>query len=246
VRRESYSFYRMYDEVIPMSGNAELLHDLRMPLQLIYSCGQLLEAEVRENEHAKSYVEMLLSSTLQMQKMLTGAMEQLRPNSGAADFVRSDLVLRTWEAYTRCRLYAERRGVKLSFHSNADRLEMALDEEKTVRVLMNLVSNALKFTPEGGEVRIAVCALGDFAEISVSDNGCGIMPERMQTIFDLHETDGGYGYGLYIASRYARLMGGDLSAESEPGAGSTFTLRLPVLSLEAARFMSEAAAIQMD
>lgn len=229
-----------------MPGNAELLHDLRMPLQLIYSCGQLLENEVQENEHAKGYVEMLLTSTLQMQKMLAGAMEQLRPNSGGAHFVRGDLIALTWENYTRCRLYAERRDINLSFHANADRLEMALDEEKTMRVLMNLVSNALKFTPEGGNVRIAVRALGDFAEISVSDDGCGIPPERMDCIFDLHETDGGYGYGLYIAKRYAQMMGGSLTAESETGKGSTFTLRLPVLSLEAARFMGEAAAIQMD
>ena len=216
------------------TGTAELMHDLRMPLQLMVSCAQLLEMEVGENERARGYVQMLLGNAMEMQRMLGGAMEQLRPDSGAPRFVKSDLVQRTWEIYTRCQLYAGRKGVKLGFHANCDRLPLALDEEKYSRILLNLVSNALKFTPEGGRVRIEIRALGDFAEVEVSDDGCGIAPERLDSIFDLHETDGGYGYGLYIAKTYAQQMGGGLSAASQPGEGSAFTLRLPVRSVKAA------------
>ena len=169
-----------------------------------------------------------------MQRMLTGTMEKLRPESGAPRFVRSDLVQRSWEIYTRCQLYAGRKGVRLDFHSNCDRLSLALDEEKFSRILLNLVSNALKFTPEGGRAAISVRALGDFAEVQVSDNGCGIPEERLDTIFELHETESGYGYGLYIARTYARQMDGSLNAVSVPGEGSTFTLRLPVRSVKAA------------
>lgn len=215
-------------------GNAELMHDLRMPLQLMMSCAQLLEMEVGENERAKGYVQMLLGNAMEMQRMLGSAMEQLRPESGAPKFVKSDLVQRTWEVYTRCQLYAGRKNIHLSFHANCDRLALALDEEKFSRILLNLVSNALKFTPEGGKVRIVVRALGDFAEVDVIDNGCGIEQTRMDTIFDLHETDGGYGYGLYIARAYAGQMGGGLNAVSLPGEGSTFTLRLPVRSVQTA------------
>lgn len=216
------------------TGNAELMHDLRMPLQLMMSCAQLLEMEVGENERAKGYVQMLLGNAMEMQRMLGGAMEQLRPESGAARFVRSDLVQCTWEVYTRCQLYAGRKGVKLTFHANCDRLELALDEEKYSRILLNLVSNALKFTPGSGKVRIAVRALGDFAEVEVADNGCGIAPERLKSIFELHETDDGYGYGLYIARAYAQQMGGSLNAVSAPGEGSAFTVRLPVRSVKEA------------
>ena len=83
-------------------------------------------------------------------------------------------------------------------------------------------------------MQVRVRALGDFVEISVQDDGCGIAPERMERIFDLHETETGYGYGLYIAREYAHLLGGGLCAESEPGRGSVFTLRLPVRSVECA------------
>lgn len=215
--------------------NAELVHDLRTPLQLMVSCAQLLEMEVGENERAKSYVRMLLGNAMEMQQMLTGTMERLRPEAGAVNFVKSDLVHRTWTAYTRCQLYAARKGIKMTFHSNCDRLALALDEEKYGRILSNLISNALKFTPEGGQVKIVVRALGDAAEVDVADNGCGIAPEQQGRIFNLHETEGGYGYGLYIARQFAERLGGSLNVCSVPGEGSTFTLRLPVRSVAASR-----------
>ena len=215
--------------------NAELMHDLRLPLQLMVSCAQLLEMEVGENERARGYVQMLLGNAMEMQRMLSGAMERLRPETGPARYVRSDLVARTWESFTRCQLYAERKGVQMNFYANTDRLELALDEEKFSRILLNLVSNALKFTPEGGQVRISVRALGDFAEVEVEDNGCGIASDRLNAIFELHETDSGYGYGLYIAKEYARQMGGSMRVTSRPGEGSTFTLRIPVRSVSAAQ-----------
>lgn len=217
------------------AGNAELVHDLRMPLQLMMSCAQLLEMEVGENERAKGYVRMLLGNAMEMQQMLAGTMEQMRPEAGGMQYVKSDLVQRTWAAYTRCQLYAARKGVKLTFHSNCDRLALALDEEKYGRILSNLISNALKFTPEGGRVKIVVRALGDFAEVDVADNGCGIAPERQKRIFDLHETENGYGYGLFIAREFAERLGGSLDVCSAPGEGSTFTLRLPVRSVSAAQ-----------
>lgn len=221
--------------------DAELMHDLRMPLQLMMSCAQLLELELGENKRAHGYVEMLLGSAMEMQKMLAGALEQLRPEGGPAQFTAGELVGRTWETCARCQLYAQRKGIQLSFCANTDHLAMALDEEKYGRILMNLISNALKFTPEGGEARVQLRALGDCVEVDVTDNGCGIPLERLDAIFDLHETDGGYGYGLYIAREYARQMGGALTVRSEPGQGSTFTLRLPVRSVESARKLAACA-----
>ena len=223
--------------------DAELMHDLRMPLQLMMSCAQLLELELGENKRAHGYVEMLLGSAMEMQRMLAGALEQLRPESGLARFTASELVGRTWETCARCQLYAQRKGIQLTFRANADHLELALDEEKYGRILMNLISNALKFTPEGGEVRVCLRAMGDFVEVDVTDNGCGIASDRLNAIFQLHETDGGYGYGLYIAQEYAQQMGGALTVRSEPRLGSTFTLRLPVRSVESAR---EISAVRAD
>lgn len=214
--------------------NPDLMHDLRMPLQLITGCAQLLEEELSDNPRARDYLDMLMRSANQMQHMLAGELERLRPEAGETHWTRSDLVARVWEIFVRCRLYAERKGIKLTFHANTDRLPMALDDEKLSRILLNLLSNALKFTPPGGCVRLEVRALGDTAEVEVSDNGCGMDEHRLRALFTPGTTDFGHGYGLTIARTFATQLDGLLTARSKPGAGSTFVLRLPVRSVEAA------------
>ena len=77
-------------------------------------------------------------------------------------------------------------------------------------------------------MKVTWTAMGDCAEIAVTDTGTGIPPERLPFIFLRGETDGGHGYGLPIAQRLARAMGGELTLRSVPGKGATFTLRLPV------------------
>ena len=220
----------------------ELLHDLRTLLQVMASGAQLLEAEVGENERARGYVRLLQNGVAEMQRMLAGALEASRPEAGPLRLETCDLVGLTWEICAQCRLSAQRRGVRLGFRANADRLEMALDEGKYARILMNLLSNALKFAP-GGAVQVSVRVLGDFAEVTVEDDGCGIAGERLNAIFEMHETSGGYGYGLYIARAYAEAMGGTLTVRSEPGRGSAFTLRLPVRSVAAAEESVRAACL---
>ena len=218
-----------------MTG-VELAHDLRMPLQLIFSSAQMLKLS-REDPtlDADAYVDILMQSVEHMRRMLDGTLERCgravrqelpRP-------VNADLATCIRQLCLRCRPFAEQAGVHLSCQGNVASLRMALDEDMLCRVLLNLISNALRFTPRGGEVRVTWRALGDFAEICVSDDGAGIPPERLPYVFLRGETEGGHGYGLPIALRLARAMGGDLSAASQRGEGSAFTLRLPVRSARA-------------
>src|SRR5690606_33687864 len=108
------------------------------------------------------------------------------------------------------------------------------DEERATQVLVNLVGNAVKFTPEGGRVELSGALSGDAVDIRVRDNGPGIPKEAQVRIFDafvqgdrrLDRPREGVGLGLAISRNLARAMGGELSVESEPGEGSTFTLRL--------------------
>ena len=216
------------------SINVELAHDLRMPLQVIASCAQLLALELNGRAEAREYLDMLMDSVDHMQRMLGGALESCgrAPRSAAARPENGDLAACVRAVCRRCRPWAEARGVALVF-SGVDALRTALDRDALFRVLMNLIANALRFTPPGGRVRVTLVALGDFAEIRVADDGCGIPPERLDRVFLPGETDGGHGLGLPIARRLARGMGGELTAESVPDQGSTFTLRLPVRAAEA-------------
>jgi signal transduction histidine kinase len=114
-------------------------------------------------------------------------------------------------------------------------LRLVGDEERVRQILLNLVTNALKFTQAGGRVALSCNAHGEWIHIQVQDNGPGIAPEKQEKIFDpftqvdrrLDKPQPGIGLGLAISRDLARGMGGDLTVSSGPGAGATFTLRLP-------------------
>ena len=211
--------------------SVELAHDLRMPLQLIHSCAQMLMLSRDDATlDAGAYADILMQSVEYMRRMLDGALEscgracrQERPRP-----VSVDLAVCVKQLCLRCRPFAEQTGVRLRWHGNVAALRMALDEDMLCRILLNLISNALRFTPRGGEVTVVWRAMGDYVEICVADDGAGIAPERLPYVFLRGESDGGYGHGLPIAQRLARIMGGDLTASSQSGKGSAFTLRLPV------------------
>ena len=211
----------------------ELAHDLRMPLQLIYSSAQMLKLSRDDPSlDAAAYADILLQSVEHMRRMLDGALESCGRacRSERPRLANADLAACVRQLCLRCRPFADQAGVRLSCRGNVAALVMALDEDMLSRALLNLISNALRFTPRGGEVAVIWRAMGDYVEICVADDGAGIPPERLPYVFLRGESDGGHGYGLPIVQRLARAMGGDLSASSQPGNGSVFTLRLPVRS----------------
>ena len=213
--------------------DVEWAHDMRMPLQLIASSAQMIRLSLEDPTlDANGYVDLLMESVDQLKRMLDAAMQAggaaLRDAPGP---VNADLAAAVRELCLRCRPFAEQRGVALSCSGNVAALNMALDVDMLSRVLLNLISNALRFTPRGGRVRVTWRALGDWAEVCVSDSGAGIPAERLPYVFLRGETTGGSGYGLPAARRLAGLMGGELTARSTPGTGSAFTLRLPVRSV---------------
>jgi nitrogen-specific signal transduction histidine kinase len=103
---------------------------------------------------------------------------------------------------------------------------------RTLQILLNLVNNAIRYSPDGTNIEIAMENGDGFANLSVSDQGAGIAPENREKIFEKFERlgrsgDGGSGLGLYISRRLARAMGGELSVSDAAGGGAKFTLRLP-------------------
>ena len=109
------------------------------------------------------------------------------------------------------------------------------DERKVKQVLLNLLSNALKFTPEGGRVDVRAGLRDDLAEISVADTGVGIAPEDQEAVFEEFRQVGtaakkveGTGLGLALSRKFVELHGGRIWVQSQVGEGSTFTFTLPV------------------
>jgi signal transduction histidine kinase len=132
---------------------------------------------------------------------------------------------------------AQRRAITLRRTVDERVGTIRADERKVKQVLLNLLSNALKFTPEGGRIDVTAGVQDGVAEISVTDTGVGIAAEDQQTVFEEFRQVGtaskkveGTGLGLAISRKFIELHGGKIWVKSQPGMGSTFTFTLPMTS----------------
>lgn len=129
---------------------------------------------------------------------------------------------------------AELLGLRLEFHSEKDSHIIAMDADRLERLLLNLLSNAFKFTPKGGRIYLEVRVGLQQVELRLSDTGCGIPPEHQDALFERYrQTDRldppphGLGLGLPICRKIAQEHGGSLLLTSQPGAGTTVVVSLP-------------------
>jgi len=124
------------------------------------------------------------------------------------------------------------RLIRIDGPGDGDSLPAKGEFKRALQIVMNLLTNAIRYSPEGGMVWVRADREGDLAALIVADQGKGIAPEDQARIFDKFERvdpaePGGTGLGLYIARRLARIMGGDIAVDSAPGQGARFTLTLP-------------------
>jgi signal transduction histidine kinase len=126
--------------------------------------------------------------------------------------------------------------LRYEYRPGAHAVYVSADADRLKQILTNLLTNALKFTDEGGLVAVSYDAAPEVVRVRVSDTGRGIPPDRLDAIFepfvqvDRHltrDSQQGVGLGLAISRELARAMGGEITARSELGVGSTFTVTLP-------------------
>jgi signal transduction histidine kinase len=141
-----------------------------------------------------------------------------------------DLAALAGEAVVMLDSTAEERGIKLDIETREE-LPASGEERAVIQILVNLIGNAVRHSPDGGTVELAFAKTAGTASVTVSDHGSGIDPADQQRIFERFERadakSGGTGLGLAISRRLARSMGGDVTLESAPGDGARFTLTLP-------------------
>jgi signal transduction histidine kinase len=129
---------------------------------------------------------------------------------------------------------ASQHGIRLRLQVDPELGEIQADVRKVKQVIFNLLSDSVKFTPDGGQVAVTGRRANGAAEVAVSDSGVGIAPEDLEHVFQEFRQVGtatanaeGTGLGLPLAKRFVELHGGRLWVESQPGVGSTFTFTLP-------------------
>jgi len=218
---------------------AAMSHELRTPLNAIAGYAQLMEEGIAGpvTEMQQEYLSRIRGSQLHLLGIVNDLLNYGRIEAGEVVYDLSPLSLHEVGARVLAMVapQADRKRLLLEQGGDVPVVSALADQLKTEQIVLNLVSNAVKFTPEGGVVTVT-CALRDgMAAIEVRDTGPGIPDDMQEMIFDpfvqlgrsLTNTQEGAGLGLAISRDLARAMHGDVTVESRPGSGATFTLRLP-------------------
>jgi PAS domain S-box-containing protein len=215
-------------------------HELRTPLNAIGGYVQLMEMEVQGpiTDAQRQSLERITRSHRHLLRLVNDVLDLSRIEAGRMEYRIEEIELPAVVSSVVPMVEPQLVRAGLTLDTSIDAaLRARADREKTQQILINLLTNAVKFTPAGG--RVAVRARRDDADrlvlVDVSDTGIGIPPEKLAGVFEpfvqveseQSRRSEGTGLGLAISRDLARGMGGDLTASSQPGAGSTFTLHLP-------------------
>jgi signal transduction histidine kinase/ActR/RegA family two-component response regulator len=218
---------------------ATLSHELRTPLTSILSWAQLLRRGTLDYERATHALEVIERNARHQARLIEDLLDVSRIAYGKLQLVLKPVDLRqsVRAVADTVRGTAEAKRVRVRLDLSADDVPLRADPSRLQQIVENLVSNAVKFTPEGGEVVVAVRRADPWAEVVVRDTGIGMTPEVLERVFErFHQADssiarrhGGLGLGLAIARHLVELHGGSIGATSAgEGKGSIFTVRLPI------------------
>ena len=223
-------------EVMRRQLIADVTHELRTPLTAVKgSMEGLIDGVLPADEGT---FQQIISEAERLQRLVNDLQELSRVEAGAYELnihsIRVSDLLTTIKA--RLGRQFEEKGVILEITLPNDLLQVLADEDRIGQVLLNLVGNALQYTPPGGKVQVTAAAQRDEVYIAVSDSGMGIPAEHLPHLFTrFYRVDksrshagGGSGIGLTIAKYLVEAQGGSIWAQSEgAGRGSTFTFSLP-------------------
>jgi two-component system sensor histidine kinase/response regulator len=216
-----------------------IAHDLRSPMASIRmvlnlvvsavtpeSVGQelfdLLDNANRESEEVHDLLDNLLKWTKSQTGRLTVVMQDLDLN---------DIIPGVVDIFT---MIASTKHIKLNYRATDAPLVVRADNDMLKTIVRNLMSNAIKFSPEESSIDIIMQPEGDYAKISVRDHGVGISPERLGNLFKKGETtygtggEEGSGLGLQLCADFANKIGGSVTVDSTLGEGSTFSVLVPL------------------
>jgi PAS domain S-box-containing protein len=218
---------------------ATMSHELRTPLNAIAGYAELLEMGIHGpiTDDQRSALERIQRSQRHLLGLINDILNFAKLSAGRVEYDITDVSAQRAIDALEPLIEPQLRMKRLRFSRDgcADDLTLRADEEKLWQILLNLLSNAIRFTDAEGEISIACAERDDMVLIDVGDTGIGIPSDRLAQIFEpfvqinrrLSTPSEGTGLGLAISRDLARAMGGDITVESELGRGSTFRLELP-------------------
>jgi signal transduction histidine kinase len=219
---------------------ANMSHELRTPLNAIIGFSEvLLERLFGElNEKQDDYLKDIHSSGRHLLNLINDILDLSKVEAGRMelDLATFDLPSAISNAMTLIRERAQRHSIALALDADPELGEAVADERKFKQILLNLLTNAVKFTPDGGRIEVKARRDADNIIVAVHDTGIGIAAEDQGAVFEEFRQVGrhytnkqeGTGLGLALTRKFVELHGGRIWLESEPGKGSTFTFTIPL------------------
>ena len=231
---------------------ASMSHELRTPLNAVIGFSQvLLERMFGDlNDRQDEYLRDILGSGQHLLELLNDVLDLSKVEAGRMELNRSTFGVREAIEYSlsMVRERAQQRSITVDYVITDGVQELFADRLRITQVIVNLVSNAVKFTPAGGRISVTATTDGSEVAISVSDSGPGVPAEDRERIFESFQQGGrgadreeGTGLGLTLSRRIVELHDGRMWLDTELGAGSTFGFAVPVLKAPEGSSTSEAA-----
>ncbi|MES1206750.1 MAG: ATP-binding protein [Pseudomonadota bacterium] len=207
-----------------------VIHDLRNPLTAIRVAAESLETDA-QLESVRRRTSVITRATARMEKLVRDLFEATQAERGdlTLSLQREDAQSIVQEVLDANAPIASERGVSLEPEHAAEPIALTCDRGQVLRVLANLIGNAIRFTPDGGRITVRVQAEDRLARFSVADTGMGIAPRDLHFVFEQHWKGGGSGagLGLFIARTIVQAHGGEIGVQSTLHQGTVFWFTIP-------------------
>lgn len=216
-----------------------IAHDLRSPFNNIIGCSELLIEKVNDDTFTESekYLNIINSSANNTLVLLDNLLNWAKSQIGKISFNPVKLIFSNiiMEVLKIEKPIAKAKNISLNYFT-ADEIEVYADENMLKIILGNLISNAIKFTKHGGEIRVFAILIKDWVEITISDNGIGMNEEKLQKLFNISSNSStigtaneqGSGLGLLLCKEFIEKLQGEISIKSIEGKGSEFKFTVPL------------------
>ncbi|ERI90058.1 ATPase/histidine kinase/DNA gyrase B/HSP90 domain protein [Clostridiales bacterium oral taxon 876 str. F0540] len=218
-----------------------LSHELRTPLNVICSTIQLmgtLSGDTKMGEDKiKYYLSIMNQNSLRLLRLINNLIDMTKVNGGyiSLNLVKGNIIYAVEEITQSVAEYIKSKNIAITFDTDVEEKIICYDEEKLERIMLNILSNAVKFTNEGGSIDVNVYDKDEFVEISVKDSGIGIPEDKLEFIFErfaqvdksMTRRSEGSGIGLSLVKSLVEMHGGKIEAKSKLGEGTEFIIMFP-------------------
>lgn len=238
-KKDLEKIIEMKDEFLSL-----ISHEFKTPLTVIISALQAMNFLYKDQItiKVKNYLDKIKQNTFRQVRLVNNLLDITGANAGniKLNMTNLDIVYITSSIVESVGIYADQKGVKLSFESEGEQRIIAMDEEKYERILLNLLSNAIKFTPKDKSIKVNIKDSEESIKVFVIDEGIGIPKDKHELIFErFGQVDSSYtrqaegsGIGLSLVKLIVNAMGGKISVASQVDQGSSFCVEFPNLTID--------------